>query len=739
MAMSENEKEIQPAQTTMVESQQERWLKYGGNVAVMVIAVILIAGLVIWCFQTPSLTARVDTTKAGLYSLKPQTVNIIGNNNQSIKIVSLYTPKKQSTTGAEEDFDSRTDATPEQAQAVTDLLDEYRRKGRKIDVEVIDPKLQETKVDDLVAEVRKRSAPEEKKYQAVVEEYPKIYSQIEKISAEELEKVRDALKKVEKIDDQDLAETLFLTIGTVQGLPPQLKKTKAEVDKQTQQKIPDYRAAVNIIDNGMSALSALAGRIVENFGTAKDNPKVPEQVRAYMKESTPRYQELKKIADDFSKTIRGLGEIKTSDLKQSLKDKNSILIMGESEWRILPYEKVWQEANVASAMMSEGKPRKKFAGEQQITSAILSLTNKVKPKVVFMRPGGPPLTTSGIPGFQRGGDFSLMADRLRDYNFEVLDKDITGMWAMQAQMRQQFAPPEPSDEDIKDAIWVVLAVPTGQPQMGMPPPTVGPKLADHLKAGGSALVPARPNGEPMTEALDEWGVKIYTDAVSVHEPVKTGGPRSDPVEDAQRSPFIFVLKEYGDHMLTKPLNSLPSILLFACPVELQPKAGYQSTRILPVPQILKTWGETNIDGAINGEKIEYDAPKGAAKSGDLPGPLYEGAVVDKGSGGRVVVLGCVQFLMDNILRNQALYDPNLAQQGIFVSRFPGNSELFLNSIFWLARQEPLISISPTAMEVSRIKEINKGALDFWRVGVLLILLPALVVAAGVVMFMKRRD
>ena len=112
------------------------------------------------------------------------------------------------------------------------------------------------------------------------------------------------MKKVEKIDDPDLAETLFLTIGTVQGLPPQLKKTKAEVDKQTQQKIPDYRAAVNIIDNGMSALSALAGRIVENFGTAKDNPKVPEQVRAYMKESTPRYQELKKIADDFSKTIR---------------------------------------------------------------------------------------------------------------------------------------------------------------------------------------------------------------------------------------------------------------------------------------------------------------------------------------------------------------------------------------------------------------------------------------------------
>ena len=42
----------------------------------------------------------------------------------------------------------------------------------------------------------------------------------------------------------------------------------------------------------------------------------------------------------------------------------------------------------------------------------------------------------------------------------------------------------------------------------------------------------------------------------------------------------------------------------------------------------------------------------------------------------------------------------------------------------------MISISPTAMEVSRIKEMNNGVLGFWRVGVLLILLPALVIGAG---------
>src|SRR5439155_9066237 len=249
MAMSEKEVQSQP--TTMVESQQQRWLKYGGNVALVVVVVILIAGLLIWCFQTRILSARVDTTKAGLYSLKPQTVNIIKNNTQPIKIVSLYTPKKEGTPGVEKDTDSRNEASSDQVQAVSDLLQEYRRKGTKIEVEVIDPTVQQTKVDQLIEEVIKNSGAEVKKYKAVVEEYPKVYDQIAKIATEQSKQVQAALQKTDKIDDPELGQTLILTMATVQGLPPQLKRTKEGVEKKTQQKIPDYRGAVNSIDEGM--------------------------------------------------------------------------------------------------------------------------------------------------------------------------------------------------------------------------------------------------------------------------------------------------------------------------------------------------------------------------------------------------------------------------------------------------------------------------------------------------------
>src|SRR5439155_17222693 len=206
-------------------------------------------------------------------------------------------------------------------------------------------------------------------------------------------------------------------------------------------------------------------------------------------------------------------------------------------------------------------------------SAILSLTNKTKPKVVFVRPSGPPVANPGIPGFQRGGPLSVIADRLREYNFDVQEKDLSGMWAMQAQMQRQFAPPEPSDDEIKDAICSVLGIPSGPNQFGMPPQSIAPKLAAHLKSGGSAMVLTMPNGDAMTDALEEWGVKVNTNLLAVHEAIKSQNPAGDPIEDALRVPMIFVIKDYGDHMLTQPLKSLEAIMFPILPVETLSKPG----------------------------------------------------------------------------------------------------------------------------------------------------------------------
>jgi hypothetical protein len=299
---------------------------------------------------------------------------------------------------------------------------------------------------------------------------------------------------------------------------------------------------------------------------------------------------------------------------------------------------------------------------------------------------------------------------------------------MGAMRQQQFAPPEPSDEEIKDAIWVVIGQSARMSQFG-PPPSIAGKVKEHLDGGGSALILGDIQGDTFADALAPWGIKLRTDAVAVHEVVTGGSDSPDFVEQAQRRPVIFILHKYGDHFLTRSVDPLEGVLLPMVVVQTEKKPDRMVMPIIPIPQALKTWGETSIPD-LQENKVKYDAGR------DLDPPLWAGAVSEKTGGGRVVVVGCIGFIADGLLTYP---DENEAKRGLLVSRFPANGELFMNSIFWLARQETMISISASALEVNRVGEISSGVLTFWRVGVLIVALPGLVIAAGIWMFFNRRD
>src|SRR5262249_15433487 len=191
-----------------------------------------------------------------------------------------------------------------------------------------------------------------------------------------------------------------------------------------------------------------------------------------------------------------------------------ILVLGENDWRVINFDQVFVTDTHDVRAFAEGKQIKpRFAGEQAVTTAILSLTQNVKPKVALVRAGGGPLTTPGFPPFQRGGPLSDVADRLKSYNFDVVEKDVTGTWQMQAQMQGMPAAPEPSDKDIENAVWVVVDTPQDQ---RVPMPAGSPlatKLAEHLKRGGSAMVMALPQSDNLAGALDDFGIELIPDAI----------------------------------------------------------------------------------------------------------------------------------------------------------------------------------------------------------------------------------
>jgi hypothetical protein len=719
------------------ETRSERWVKYGLNVGLTSLMVIILAFIVVWAAQR--YRARGDLTAAGAYSLKPQTVTVINETKAPVKIVSLYPRLKQEP-----------GTPPEQQQqdfyqAVDDILQEYKRKGKNIDVDAIDPVAEPAKLDLWLGEVMRKYGGNVGAYKELLTQFPDTLKKINELASAEVQKMTKLPEM--QFKDERQAEALYAAFNTVRGFPTLLEVINQDVQNELQQKIPDYKGRVRNVEGSLNTFSLQADAVRRRMEELQNNADAPEAARNYAKESQASFDAMKKLADDVLAKIKGLGELKLDEVRQRLVAPEgetpppAIAVMGENDIKLIDFKDVWKSGESTGMLQSTTgtAPKYRFAGEQQLTAAILSLSQPQKTKVAFIRAGGPPkITGGGNPMMGGGGDgpFSEIANRLRSYNFEVLEKDVSGQSMQQAMMGRMPPPNEPSDEEIKDAIWVVFSEPQ-MSQFGPMPggPELGNKLKEHLDRGGSAMVLFDLQGDDLSAALKDWGVSVRPNVVAVHEPVVVaGGAADDFIEQARRQPPIFVINEYGGpHPITSTLQALDAALVPMIPVQAPGAEGAEVTRVIPVPQEPQSWGEGDIQSVTRrGARPTFDP-----NSGDVAGPLYAGAAVQKKDKGRLVVIGCAAFANNFLiaLPDQKVYD----RTGRDVARFPGNGELFTNSVFWLAKMEKMIALSPSALDTPRIEPMSKGMLAFWRVGVLLVGLPLLALASGLLVWHARKD
>ena len=723
------------------DTEQERWLKYGANVAVTIALVIAIVVVAILIAQKKD--RRLDTTSAGEFSLHPQTLNVIRDLKQPVKLVSLYT--KASAANRQTD-------SADYAGTVADLLEEYKRSGRDIDVEFIDPQEQPGKCDDLLKEVTDKYGGEVARYRDFMvgnkggfPGYKASFADFRAFATAETAK----LPPFDPMKEGGIDALMQQVSGSLSGIGPDLDAAARKIAQAMDEKVPDYKKATQQYDDAVASLSAEAGGVSDGLKQIVGDPRaaaqLPPAVKQYMADAVPRYAAVKVKADAIDAEFKKLGELKVDDVKQKVHEANAILVLGPKEMQTLSMDQVWQAdtdrkqyANTAAGTDAKVKP--KFIGEQQVTGALLAVTATHKPRAVFVRPGGAPLTSPGYPPFQPAGPFSHLADRLRMYNFEVLEKDASGQYAAEAQMQGGQVTPDPTEDEIKDAVWVVLDIPMQQRQQmpGMPPPAspIDPMLARHLAAGGSAVVLTMTGADKLATALGPWGIDVHTDVMAVHEAIKTdaAAASSDQIEGAPKKPPIWLVTTYGDSPIAAPLKSLASILVQCAPVTTTAKPGYAATALLPLPQTVPSWGAHDIEAVSGDDPIKFDAAAGDFKPAS--GPLFGGAAVQGPKDGRVVVIAALPMAANSIMD---LLDPYMRDRNIRAARFPGNAELLCNSVFWAGHMDQLIAISPAAMDVSRIGTMSDAALRFWRVGLLLVGLPGLVVAAGVGVYFVRRS
>lgn len=234
-------------------------------------------------------------------------------------------------------------------------------------------------------------------------------------------------------------------------------------------------------------------------------------------------------------------------------------------------------------------------------------------------------------------------------------------------------------------------------------------LRDYLEHGGDLLWLADPGSlhglQPLAEQL---GIEFYPGVIV------------DPTTQlfGINDPRFAIVAEYPFHPITRGFNRM-TLFPQAAGIDFKKPEGWQGEAILQT--VARTWSET---GKLSGD-IAYDKGK------DVPGPLTVGIAMnreiknaDAASGTdnkreqRVVVVGDGDFISNSFLGNG------------------GNLDLGMNMVNWLSHDDTLISV-PAKTALDRNLELSKPMQILIGFGFLL-LLPALLVSSGVVIWMKRR-
>ena len=340
-------------------------------------------------------------------------------------------------------------------------------------------------------------------------------------------------------------------------------------------------------------------------------------------------------------------------------------------------------------------------GEQELTNGLIKIIQGTQHKVYFAQGHGEKSTD----GSDRGG-YSTIAAALGSDNYGV-DKVVL------AQQKQVPA----------DASVLIVAGPktdyfSAEVEM----------LKAYLGRGGKVLFlldpPDKADSAPLTNLsalLSEWAVELGNNVV-----VDVSGMGQLFGTDAS----VPVAAKYQQHPITDRFNLITAYPLARSVAPASGEANTRSAQTL-VETSPSSWAETDIQRLTSSGQVARELDKGdkagpvslavavsaPATPGTPPGEAPKPDDAPKPET-RIVVFGDSDFATNGWL-------------GI-----PGNRDLFLNAVNWLAQQENMIAIRPRDPQDRRVTlTADQERRIFWLT---VLIVPGLILLAGVQTWWRRR-
>jgi ABC-type uncharacterized transport system involved in gliding motility auxiliary subunit len=338
----------------------------------------------------------------------------------------------------------------------------------------------------------------------------------------------------------------------------------------------------------------------------------------------------------------------------------------------------------AQVVVEAGKQQDKVQqiGEEGLTNAIVKVTHAAARKVYFVQGHG-----EADPADTEARGYSTIAKALAD----------EGITAAPLPLLQ-------TKEIPKDAAAVIVA----GPEHRFLPPEVE-TLKAYLAEGGRMIVLLDPQiSSGLEDLLKDYGVLASDDEI-IDPLSRLAGTNLDTP----------VIGQYGQHEITKGFN-LATVFPTTRSLIALNEAGGAGRPLALATTNPTAWGETDFAMLAQGKTSAEGKKKGALAVALVVSKPVPATEKDKRSDEtRLVVFGDSEF-------------PNnrWGQVG------PGNQDLFMNTVSWLAEQSDRITIRPKAREASHLtmNQQQMTLIQFFSIDVL----PVTLLAVGIAVWRVRR-
>ena len=763
-----------------------RKLFVGSNVVVASLLVLALVGAVNyiadWCTKRYSLTA--DLTEGRRYSFSDRTRLLLKGLDQDVRLTALFVA------------DDKDEVAQQRKRLLEDLLQQYAAANGRIEVRFVDPQENPAPLQELVRRITlartlkpdaegKLLAEEEALRQGMSKEtyndLKKTYEvnlaiaqflelqkdlaallnsdqglfQQESANAELSPQAKDFFFRVaaslegEQQNLEAFADLLKGDFGAVLDalhiVPKGMTLAKA---KEISLMIPGYAMARNTMSDRVDSAAQLLDSIlsVGQRLAAAEGAKMPASAKAVLDQARERYKPYQDRLTQFAARLKELNApdsqtIELEKLRDDLKYLNSVVVEIGNNVRVLNSDDLWPVAP-GHSRYEEDAPRA-FLGEETISAALLAMTSRQRPAAVFAKWGAMPVS-------EDIGFYTELARQVSRNNFTIAN------WNLQQQ------PEMPKIENASKIVLVVLPPDPPNPQMFTMPP--GPESYAPVKKfiddGGSAVFflrspfvamavfqqPPMVAKAPYEDMLREFGLEVNTDvATALSVSLPDGTTRLVPPLEVTRYPSPSAAGPV--HPIVSRLQGVKCLLAAPAVIARAAKLpqGVTVWPLIQTPRRDDCWAERDLEQWGRKGTGSFDAAADVASPYDVAvavdvepvppeAPKEQSGATPRRASSRLVVFADDYFIADQLLRSGL----QLTGQGLALVDNPGNAELVLNSLLWLAHEEDRISVGPKAQQARRIGDIDPNTYLGLKIAVWGVL-PVLIVALGIVVYIVRKQ